>query len=135
MRVSGLTSHAAPYAPSRSAYGNGSKGNGDWDAWRQCVFLDDEVDEHTHLITPTVRPSYAGNQYAHDLHQDDGERERWWREQLMDEVFGKWPVRLLNRRVSLSVHSHVSQLFMVFQWWWWHLETILCYLCYSDDDE
>ncbi|KAH0838709.1 hypothetical protein J3R83DRAFT_7039, partial [Lanmaoa asiatica] len=124
-RVNLLASPAAPVAPRRSEYASSGKGNGSGSGYENArkrsarssqVFLDDDVDEHTHLMTSATRHSYVENQQAHDRYHDDGERERWWREQLVDEVFGKWPGRLLNRH-----------------WWWWHLEPILC--CFCDPDE
>jgi hypothetical protein len=82
-----------------------SSGRGDGNARRRCarsswMFLDADADEHTHLLTYATGYSYVGNRYAHDCHHDDAERGRWWRERLVDEAFGKWPGRLLNRHVS-----------------------------------
>ncbi|KAH7911813.1 hypothetical protein BJ138DRAFT_1149707 [Hygrophoropsis aurantiaca] len=39
------------------------------------------------------------------------EYDHEWRAQLIDEVFGTWPRRLLNHH-----------------WWWWQLEPIVCCL-------
>lgn len=111
MRVSNLSSSQTashPPSPSRGEHVNGGKGSGggERNAWRQWlpphIFIDDAVDEHTHLMTSARPSSYLGNRYAHDSVHDDVERERQWREQLMDQVFGKWPARLLNRHVSRS---------------------------------
>jgi len=112
-------------APIRSEIANGGKGSpsGDWDVWEQDARPSEidryDVDEHTCLITSTTRPFYATNRHTHDsYHQYHDDSERRWKEQLMDQVFGKWPYRLLNRH-----------------WWWWHLEPVLCCLCYPDDEE
>ena len=64
------------------------------------MFLDADADEHTHLLTYATGYSYVGNRDARDCCRDDAERERWWRERLVDKAFGKWPGRLLNRHVS-----------------------------------
>ena len=84
-----------------------SSGSGDANARRRrarspsWTFLD-HADEHTHLLTyaTSLRHSYVGNRYTYDCYHDEAERERWWRERLVDEAFGKWPGRLLNRHVS-----------------------------------
>ena len=94
-------------APSRAEVANGGKGSpvadGDWGVWEEDARPSEiaryDVDEHTCLVTSTTRPIYASNRYAHDsyhLYQE----ERRWTEQLVDQVFGKWPGRLLNRHVS-----------------------------------
>ncbi|KAF8139790.1 hypothetical protein EV363DRAFT_309588 [Boletus edulis] len=86
---------------------------------RSARFLNDGADEHTRLLTSATRHSYAG-MYVHNSCNDDvseREQERWWREQLVDEVFGRWPRRLFNRH-----------------WWWWHLEPIVCCLCEPEDE-
>ncbi|KAN0101028.1 hypothetical protein V8E55_001012 [Tylopilus felleus] len=103
-RIKFVTAQAALIPPCQDDDANGAKGrsseNGDGDARRRSswTFLDDDADEHTHLLTSTTRYSYVGR-HAHDSCYDDRER---WREQLVDETFGKWPARLLNQHVSRS---------------------------------
>lgn len=103
-RIKFVTAQAALIPPCQDDDANGAKGrsseNGDGDARRRSswTFLDDDADEHTHLLTSTTRYSYVGR-HAHDRCYDDRER---WREQLVDETFGKWPARLLNQHVSRS---------------------------------
>ncbi|KAG6371517.1 hypothetical protein JVT61DRAFT_9221 [Boletus reticuloceps] len=97
---------------------NGDSGDG-YARRRSARLLHDGADEHTRLLTSATRHSYAGR-YVHDSCNDDvseREQERWWREQLVDEVFGRWPRRLFNRH-----------------WWWWHLEPIVCCLCEPEDE-
>lgn len=116
-RVNLLASQATPLSPSRGEYASGSKGSAsvggsrsrsgseDRNARMRCtrslqMLLDDDVDEHTHLVTSAARHSYVENGHTHDWYHDDREQERWWRDQLVDEAFGKWPARLFNRHVS-----------------------------------
>jgi len=84
------------------AKGNsGENGNGKAQRRSSWPFSDEDLDEHTQLLAPATRYSYVGS-YACDSCYDDRQREleRRWREQLIDETFGKWPTRLLNRHVS-----------------------------------
>lgn len=106
-RVKFSVSQAAPITPCRDDNANGGKrnssGNGDGNTPRlrgrsSWTSLDVDADEYTHLLTPGTR--YYVGRHVCDSCNDDGERERWWREQLINETFGKWPGRLLNRHVS-----------------------------------
>lgn len=74
--------------------------------------LDDDADEHTHLLTSASRHSYAYvGRYSCDSYHEDREREleRRLRQQLVDEAFGKWPGRLLNQHVSHPCSSNDSR--------------------------
>ncbi|KAG1777281.1 hypothetical protein EV702DRAFT_270244 [Suillus placidus] len=67
------------------------------------------VNEHTPLLRPSCRYSYARGYNEDNIVDEDVERQR---ERVIDETFGKWPGRLLNRH-----------------WWWWQLESLVCCLC------
>lgn len=72
------------------------------------------VNEHTPLLLPPCRYSYArGYNEDYAVDEDVGRQ----RERVIDETFGKWPGRLLNRH-----------------WWWWHLESFVCCLCVDCSD-
>lgn len=75
------------------------------------------VNEHTSLLRPPCRYSYARAYNEDNTGDEDVERQR---EHVIDEAFGKWPGRLLNHH-----------------WWWWQLESLLCCFCVdcSDDEE
>ncbi|KAG1889202.1 hypothetical protein F4604DRAFT_1710753 [Suillus subluteus] len=72
------------------------------------------VTEQTPLIRPPCRYSYARG-YNEDSMGDEVVERR--REDVIDDAFGKWPGRLLNRH-----------------WWWWQLELLLCCLCMDCSD-
>ncbi|KAF9454922.1 hypothetical protein P691DRAFT_2960 [Macrolepiota fuliginosa MF-IS2] len=36
----------------------------------------------------------------------------------VDEIFGKWPNRMLN-----------------YQWWWWNAEAVVCCQCLDESDD
>lgn len=107
-RVNPLSSSHAAAPVHGSHYANGGKDHDDAGneygnprtprARSSLSFLDDDVNEQTHLVTTASTSSYVRD--AHDRYHSEGERERWWRKQLMDEAFGRWPGRLLNRHVS-----------------------------------
>lgn len=130
---------AAPPATSFPQYRveDASGGKGDERARRRrarppWTYLDGDIGERTHLLAYATRHSYVGSRYVHDWYYHDAERERQWKEQLVDQAFGKWPARLLNRHVSHACSRMVadhSWFFLLRQWWWWHLEPILCCLC------
>lgn len=63
------------------------------------------VNEHTPLVRSPCRYSYARGYIEDDMVDEDVEMERERRERMIDESFGKWPGRLLNRHVR-------SRLFM-----------------------
>jgi len=127
-RVNPLSSPHAAAPVHGSQYANGGKGHDDAgdeygnprtpSARSSLSFLDDDVNERTHLVTTATTRPYVRDRYAHDWYLSERERERRWREQLMDEAFGKWPGRLLNRH-----------------WWWWHVEPVLCFLCDDPEEE
>ncbi|KAG1725565.1 uncharacterized protein EDB91DRAFT_87546 [Suillus paluster] len=75
------------------------------------------VNEHTPLLRSPCRYSYARGYNEDDVVDEDVERERERRERVIDETFGKWPGRLLNRH-----------------WWWWQLEPLVCCLCVDCTD-
>ena len=94
---------ATSFPQNRGEDANGGKGDGRARRRRArppCIYLDDDVGERTHLLAYATRHSYVGSRYVHDWYYHDAERERQWREQLVDQAFGKWPARLLNRHVS-----------------------------------
>ncbi|KAF8845555.1 hypothetical protein BDN67DRAFT_467880 [Paxillus ammoniavirescens] len=70
------------------------------------------ADERTRLMTSMNPPSYTTNRSEEDLCQEDSKRARQRREQMIDQTFGIWPKRLLNRH-----------------WWWWQLEPLVCCFC------
>lgn len=72
------------------------------------------VNEHTPLLRPPCRYSYARG-HNEDIIGDEVVERR--REHVIDETFGKWPGRLLNRH-----------------WWWWQLELFFCCLCVDCSD-
>ncbi|KAG1746821.1 hypothetical protein EDB19DRAFT_326623 [Suillus lakei] len=72
------------------------------------------VNEHTPLLQPPCRYSYARGYNEDNGADEDMERQR---ERVIDETFGKWPGRLLNRH-----------------WWWWQLEPLVCCLCVDCSD-
>ncbi|KAF9229807.1 hypothetical protein BS17DRAFT_41743 [Gyrodon lividus] len=76
------------------------------------------VDERTRLATSANGGSYTANRSEGDSRQRDSERGRQRREQIVDQAFGKWPGRLLNRH-----------------WWWWQLEPIVCCFCLCGDSD
>jgi hypothetical protein len=58
------------------------------------------VNEHTPLLLPPCRYSYArGYNEDYTVDEDVGRQ----RERVIDETFGKWPGRLLNRHVRSQV--------------------------------
>ncbi|KIK99220.1 hypothetical protein PAXRUDRAFT_132566, partial [Paxillus rubicundulus Ve08.2h10] len=72
------------------------------------------ANERTRLTTSMNRPSYTSNRSEED-------RAQQRREQMVDQAFGPWPKRLLNRH-----------------WWWWRLEPLVCCFCvcgHLDDAE
>jgi len=91
------------------------------------------VNEHTPLMRSPCRYSYARGYNEDDSVDDDAERERERRERMIDESFGKWPGRLLNRHVRSQLLTQRG-LLMFFQWWWWQLEPLVCCLCVDCTD-
>jgi hypothetical protein len=60
------------------------------------------VNEHTSLLRPPCRYSYARAYNEDNTGDEDVERQR---EHVIDEAFGKWPGRLLNHHVRSQVTS------------------------------
>ncbi|KAH7926199.1 hypothetical protein BV22DRAFT_1046234 [Leucogyrophana mollusca] len=107
-RVSLLTAqHHAPDTNSPLAPGNHRHDDRRRHRRRHKVDPQLDADEHTRLI-----PSSQRHLYTEEDIEDDEDEERRWRAQVIDEVFGTWPGRLLNRH-----------------WWWWQLEPIVCCIC------
>lgn len=91
------------------------------------------INEHTPLVRSPCRYSYARGYHEDDILDDDVERERERREHMIDEAFGKWPGRLLNRHVRSQLFAQRG-LLMFFQWWLWQLEPLVCCLCVDCSD-
>jgi len=75
--------------------------------------------EHSPLLAGPKHPSYTQEDEYDDVFDEEDDREeedRLARE--IDEVFGKWPGRLLN------IH-----------WWHWQVEPILCCICGDEGDD
>ncbi|OAX42564.1 hypothetical protein K503DRAFT_333836 [Rhizopogon vinicolor AM-OR11-026] len=75
------------------------------------------VNEHTPLVRSPCRYSYARGYYEDDMVDEVAEREHEHQQRMIDETFGKWPGRLLNRH-----------------WWWWQVEPLVCCLCVDCTD-
>lgn len=74
----------------------------------------DPMNEYTPLLRPPCRYSYARGYNEDNIVDEDVERQR---ECVIDETFGKWPGRLLNRH-----------------WWWWQVESLVCCSCMDCSD-
>ncbi|KAG1809937.1 uncharacterized protein HD556DRAFT_1435670 [Suillus plorans] len=73
------------------------------------------VNEHTPLLRPPCRYSYVRGYDEDRMVDEDVERQRG---RVIDDTFGKWPGRLLNRH-----------------WWWWQFESLVCCLCIDCSDD
>jgi hypothetical protein len=102
----------------------------------------EHVDERTPLRNSFNHSSYVEGEGGQDgnIFDEDSDDERLSRD--VDEVFGKFPGRLLNHHVSsspLPVRTRQPTNRHGHQWWYWQLEPIICchYLCchYATDLE
>ncbi|OJA13409.1 hypothetical protein AZE42_05954 [Rhizopogon vesiculosus] len=91
------------------------------------------VNEHTPLVRSPCRYSYARGYYEDDVVDEVAEREHERQQRMIDETFGKWPGRLLNRHVRSYLLIQCGSL-MFFQWWWWQVEPLVCCLCVDCTD-
>jgi hypothetical protein len=87
----------------------------------------DQITEETPLLLSSAR-----NGSCSDLTRED-EASQIARE--IDMVFGPWPGRLANHRVSFTPVLIFIPLTIFLQWWWWQVESIICCRCVSDFDD
>lgn len=90
----------------------------------------EHVDERTPLRNSINHSSYVDGEGIQDgiFFDEDSDDERLSRD--VDEVFGKFPGRLLNHHVSSSpLLAHDGTDRHGYQWWYWQLEPIICCHC------
>jgi hypothetical protein len=75
----------------------------------------DNIDERTPLRGSSNLPTYQNGErmQAGDISDEDEDDDRLSEE--VDEIFGKFPGRLLN-----------------YHWWWWQFEPFICCNCAAD---
>ncbi|KAI0757598.1 hypothetical protein C8Q80DRAFT_1134355 [Daedaleopsis nitida] len=98
--------------------------------------------ERTPLLRPSPRRTYSESEDEGSEGMGEGERVARAAALRREEeaVFGKWPLRMFNRHVSISFSLSESRFMSTHlrmclsQWWWWHLEPVLCCCCADEDD-
>lgn len=148
----GWQKQRVPSAGPRNGHGHGGvRPNG---GHRQQPQPKPKMDERTPLVRSGRNVAYVdtgldGGREADDERLMEGEYEDSDEDSVREDalrkaalkreeeaVFGPWPWRLFSRHVRLHYFMTDRDGIQCYigQWWWWHVEPVLCCLCPDDSD-